>query len=455
MDLDIEMADAVDVADTGEAAQIPEAYTHDIITGEEQEPGEVDDDDDDANGRADNAHEPATEMVLHKIHIRGLDTFNPDEVKAYVSAHFSGGQFDKIEWVDDTSANLVYKSESTAQEALVALSSVEIADATLLAPLQGLPAKSYAPKPDSVLEVRFAVTTDKKVVGASTRSRFYLLNPEYDPEERKRRGDFQRNRYRDRDSDYHRDRRGDRRDGRRREYRYDDEDSAPFDVNLYDDVPDSLAKRATRAPRSRRSSASSGSDEPGRRRSFAKQNQGKELFPSRRARGDDYSRGRSMSPSRDSFAAQEDIDGRAREDAALRNREKARSMKERMIKDNSTKELFPSRDNSIKELFPSKGSASVGSKAQMDRFREDKTTITSARLADRITPRDGVRDGNDFSIRGLATKRASDQGIAIKGTGASVKELFPERFANSGKELFADKLEGRGRTRQRAADSFY
>jgi hypothetical protein len=55
----------------------------------------------------------------------------------------------------------------------------------------------------------------------------------------------------------------------------------------------------------------------------------------------------------------------------------------------------------------------------------------------------------------MASKRGNDQGIAIKGTGATVKELFPEKFGNSGKELFAGKLEGRGRRRQKAEDMFH
>jgi hypothetical protein len=56
----------------------------------------------------------------------------------------------------------------------------------------------------------------------------------------------------------------------------------------------------------------------------------------------------------------------------------------------------------------------------------------------------------------LATKRAADQGIAIKGTATSVRELFPEKFgSNAGKELFAEKLDGRGRRRQKAEDMFH
>ena len=315
-------------------------------------------------------------------------------MKAWVSSHFSGGQFDRVEWVDDSSANLLFKSESTAHEALISLAAIEIADATQLAPRESLPAKSYAGKPECTLQVRFAVVGDKKASGAASRSRFYLLNPEFDPEERRRRGDFQRSKYRDRGDEYrNRDRRGDGRgdgrDGRRREYQYDDEDSAPFDVSLYDDDPDSLAKRTGTTSRPRRDSVSSGSpDSRDRRRSGGVQNRGKELFPDRRARGDD-SRNRSLSPQRDrELEEQMDVDNTAREAAALRNREKARSMKERMIKDNGEKELFPDSKSATKELFPTKSTnrsrelfpsntPSSGSKAQMDQIRDTTKVLTS------------------------------------------------------------------------------
>lgn len=106
------------------------------------------------------------------------------------------GTYDKLEWIDDTSLNLVFGSEGIAHEALVALASVHVADATQLPPLEPIPAKSFSGKPDSTLSVRVAVTGDRKVAGAAQRSCFYLLHPEYDPEERKRRGDT-RGKYRD------------------------------------------------------------------------------------------------------------------------------------------------------------------------------------------------------------------------------------------------------------------
>lgn len=304
-------------------------------------------------------------MVPYKVHIRGLDTFNPAEVKAYVSEHFSSGQFDRVEWIDDVSANLIFKSESTAQEALLALAAVEIADATQLPPLESLPAKTFSGKPNSTLQVRFAVASDKKIAGAAARSRFYLLHPEYDPEERRRRGDFDRSKYRDR-GDRGRDR--DRRSGRRRDDRFEDE-SEPFDVSLYDDDEAALAKRAPMKSRSRRGSISSGDEDD-----YARRNRDKELFPNRRPRGSGVAgRDRSASPMRDD--ARMEMDDLAKDqEAAARNRDRARAIKDRLSRDIKPRD---STDNKSRELFPNKVSASApASRAQMDQV-DERTVLTS------------------------------------------------------------------------------
>ena len=465
-------------------------------------------------------------MVPHKIHVRGLDTFNPDEVKAYVAEKFSSSRFERVEWIDDSSANLIFDSASTAQEALVAFASIEIADPTQLHPLECLPAKPFSGKPDSALLVRLAVTGDKKVTGAAARSRFYLLHPEYDPEERKRRGEFNRGKYRDRDGygrdrDRYRDRNRDDREwdrrrsggsGRRRYYRYEDEESEPFDASLYDDDAAALAKRpeTTFSPRRRGSRSDSDEDR------YARRNRDKELFPDRRPKEKNNGvlrRGRSASPPRESSRMDMDNADRGR-DAAVQNRDKARSIKDRLSQSNNTKELFPNKVSA-----PSSGPSP---KAQMDQV-DDSAVLTSgmsrvslysnnpchkccgfdgsndatprrsihdsndnnghnninaaarcyhrhhrqqgkriiinisaAKLADRITPRsaDAGNGNGALNIRGLANKRGEDQGIAIKGTGANARELFPEKFGNAGKELFADKLDRRSRRRQKAEDLF-
>ncbi|KAK0619324.1 hypothetical protein B0T14DRAFT_519072 [Immersiella caudata] len=453
MDLDIDMD--VDIDNVQDNAPIPEAYTEDLITGEEQEPGEVDEPLDDG-GDVDKT------IIPNKVHIRGLDTFTPDDVKSYLTQQSGSSQFDRIEWIDDSSANLIFRSESAATEALIALAALAIADATQLPPLETVPAKPYAAKPDSILLVRFAVASDRKATGAAQRSRFYLLHPEYDPEERRRNGNYGRGKYRDRDDGYRRDRRGGR-DGRRRDRRDEDDDPEPFDVNLYDDDPTALAQRTLgrRTPsRSRRNSVSSGSAESGRERSYSRKNREKELFPDRRPGNGYRARARSASPARDRDGdADMDEDEDARNAAALRSRERGRSIKERLARESgarrSPKELFPSGPSRApKELFPSKiaSSASIGTTAQMDQV-DDNTILTSARLADRITTRPTSAGG--LNIRGLAARRG-DQGLTIKGAGTTVKELFPDKFSgNAGKELFAEKLEGRGRRRQKAEDMFY
>ncbi|KAJ9142772.1 DUF2414 domain protein [Pleurostoma richardsiae] len=430
-DFDIEMGDAADVQPMHEPEPI------DILNEEEQEPGEVEEPI--TSGPAETESPDERRPVPNKVHIRGLESINADELKQYVGQNAGGSALERIEWIDDSSANLVFGSDSAAQDALVALAAVEIADASQLPPLEGLPAKPFAAKPETALQVRFAVVADKKQSGAAARSRFYLLNPEWDPEERRRREGNRRYRDRDGDRGYGRDRRGGGRG--RRDDRYDDDDEPePFDVNLYDDDAEALAKRAP-VRRSRRGSRSpSPRSDSGRYRSYASQNKEKELFPDKRVR--DRDRNRSASPLRDNDVDQAMDDLAKDREAVARNREKARSLKERITKtdSNGARELFPSKvdNNGPKELFPSKVGAADAKKAQMDQVASDSPT-------------------SGINIRGIAGQRGgASQGFAIKGAAASARELFPDKFSsNAGKELFVEKLEGRGRRRQKAEDSFY
>lgn len=402
------------------------------------------------------------------------------QLKQYVSANVGGKGADRIEWVDDSSANLVFNSESAAQEALKLLAAVDILDVTQLPPLEVLPAKPVPERPEVALQVRFAVETDRKVKGAAQRSRFYLFHPEWDPEteEGKRRREGRDRRYRDRE-----DRGGYRRNGRGRyDDRNEEEEPEPFDVNLYDDDTGALARRVT--PRGRRRDSRSPSADTDRRRPV---NAGKELFPDRagkelfpnkagkelfpnhkprdslRSERGASSRDRSRSPARDERDAM--MDDLAKDREVQRNRETARSLKERISRPAS----------GARELFPNK--ASSGSKAQMDQvpsdllagmlrlsydgsadfpssfsaFRSQQNSnqgfkMITFKSADRVTD-----PSNGISIKGMA----ASQGISIKGT-ANKKELFPEKLGgNSGRELFASKLEGRGRRRQKAEDLYF
>ncbi|EWG47162.1 hypothetical protein FVEG_07359 [Fusarium verticillioides 7600] len=404
MDLDIEMDDAVD---TVHDAPILDIGRDDILQPDEpEEPGEVAED------------EPPTDdsktLIPTKIHIKGVDSLHTTDIKTYVKAHF--GDVDRIEWIDDSSANLLFPSEPTARDAIVALSSVPVADATALAIGETLPAKPFEGKPEISLQVRFAVQSDKKEVGAALRSRYYLLHPEHDPEERRRRNQENRSRYRDRDDGHHR-------GGQGRRRRASDDDVETFEASMYDDAP-----RPTRRRRD--------SDIEERPRSYARENQGKELFSGRKTQRD-----RSASPRRDNDG--DDLMGERASSSG--NRARARDLKDHISSSNNSKELFPTK-KSIKQF-------GGGNLDTLER------AIGSARLKDEDRPKivsvpNARGDGNSFNIRGTASQQGSGEGFAIKGAAsANARELFPAKLgsSNTGKELFGG---GRSKQRQKAEDLF-
>ncbi|KAL7922094.1 hypothetical protein ACQKWADRAFT_293431 [Trichoderma austrokoningii] len=404
MDLDIDM----DEGAGGEAFQ-EEAHEDlprgdDILVPDEpEEPGEVADDGEVNEDDASNA------IVPTKIHISGLDNLHTDDIKSYVKAHY--GNVDRVEWIDDSSANLIFSSEPSARDAIVALSAIDIADATALGIGESVPAKALQGKPEISLQIRFATQADKKQAGAALRSRYYLLHPEHDPEERRRRYQDNRSRYRDRDS---RDNRGTL--GRRR--RYSDDEIETFEASMYDDAP--------RASREDRPSAQDS-------------NRGKELFSGRsigpsasRRRRD---RDRSASPRRDS---EEDaaMDGFA---SSSGNREKARAIRGRLASETRSKELFPAKPSSR------------GGGGMLDQLEK---SIGSAHLKEEDMPKIVAEStgGDGLNIRGAATQRAGGSGFSIKGA-ANAQELFPGKFGsgNAGKELFSVNQPKR---RQKAEDLF-
>lgn len=417
MDLDIEMGDAVEGHHDASAAPLPEAddilvrlkhMKHGLSSkltlskqpDEVDEPGEIADDEP-------KPHEDATTIVPTKINIRGVDSLHTDDIKAYAKSHFA--PVDRVEWVDDTSANLVFGSDSTARDAIIALSSIAIADATALPAGETLPAKGVEGKPEITLHIRFAVASDKKEMGAALRSRYYLLHPEHDPEERRRRQQDSRSRYRDRDNGY---RRG---SGRRR--RDSDEEVETFEASMYDDAPRQSAKRRSQSG--------------DRRDSYSRENRGKELFADRASRRD-----RSASPVRDSDgdAAMDSMHG------SSRNRDSARTVKQRLRTENGSKELFPSKSGS--------GSG------QLDRLED---AIGSAHLREEDIPKvvsiPGGTKGGIFNIRGAAGQSGQPSGgFSIKGS-ANARELFPGKLGtdNAGKELFDGS---RTKQRQKAQDLF-
>ncbi|KAL1988118.1 hypothetical protein VTN96DRAFT_1149 [Rasamsonia emersonii] len=409
------------------------------------------------------------EAQYEKVHIRGVDELTTDDLKRFAAEHFPVEEPTRIEWIDDTSANFVYSSEEVGLQALKAFSQLGEEDVSSFPSLRLRTAKSLSTHPESVLQVRSAVKTDRKKPRAHEASRFYLLHPEHDPREKLRRQLAERRRQARRDDsngDYRR-RRFDEREHRRR--RRDES----FAANMYDDMDGSDRRRG--------GSSEDFSDAEGRHR--PRRGRQKELFPDHGPEPGRL-RDRSASPGRNDLNGMRRSDDE-RQDSRRRFRE--RSPQLGSSRANEGKELFPSKlsgdgDSQKRELFPNK---TVDSYLKKELF-PNKTSSNHRRsdafdaadeTADLFSKRihvslmDGARDRADvgesgeasgISIRGAASNgqgisiRGSANGISIKGSAsASVRELFPSKYnPNAGKELFSDKLEGRGGRRRKAEDMF-
>ncbi|KAF2461537.1 hypothetical protein BDY21DRAFT_89461 [Lineolata rhizophorae] len=502
----------------------------------------------------------ASDPAPEKVHIRGLDTFATGNIKDYVAEHDCSDQFVKIEWVDDTSANLIYENADAARSVLDKLTAEGVGP-TMVEQLR--PAKRLSTHPDIELQVRQATLVDVKKPRAADASRFYLMNPDKDPREvRRRRLEAARKGGRSVDGgndtgDYRRRRFDDREHRRRRNADH----ISGFSESMYDEDGDAatdtaLGRRITRQG----STESSGSEyrrSRGGRRGRGRFAAEDDLFAAKMRRGDGRLRDRSASPLPDGgdgrLGFAEDDAGRRRRSAspsyaggANRGKELFPSTKpsgagvlssSSTSNLNSAKELFPPAP-APKELFPSSLSSAKqlsptnGRKRSRELFPH-KTAISNHRrtaafdaavmddtadasgimgnkrprsrgtpslaLEDRITggplPKAaasphraggarsnlnrtradsaGAADGaSGFSIRGQADRGGEqlDEGFSIRGAaastggagqgqaaGAKVKELFPLKTGggNAGKELFSEKIKGRGGPRRKAEDMFF
>lgn len=436
----------------------------------------------DANGlTAQQEEEDKSRPVPTKVHIRGLDHFTTQDIRQFASEHYSTEHLQQraVEWIDDTSANIVYTTEEAAAAALKAFTDLAESIPEQLSPLQPRRAKPLSTHPDTNLEVRLAIAGDVKAPRAHERSRFYLMNPEHDPRERRR--------------DY--DDRGRRGPGRRPDRRTREEPSQKFDVSMYDD--DAGEEAGEVEPRQSR----------GRDRRPARSNN-EDLFADK---SQGRLRDRSASPVRDGdgrFGFDEDQPRRR----TARHRSFSPPPRKRDLNQQSkaSVELFPGKNKSSalsgpdtsaiesyptiaspprrnRELFPNRTPHSnhrrsdaldseetqiARRKSTLPPVNATPSDITTGSLADRITggpqpngitlhsrPTNGSAVSSDFSIRGSATGDAP--GFSIRGASREVnpvvKELFPSKLeaGNSAKEdLFADKMKGRNNQRRRAEDLF-
>ena len=439
-----------------------------------------------------------SDLSLHKIHIRGLENLTTSNIHSFCSEHYPSETSPRVEWIDDTSANLVFGEEETAKTALRHLTlPSNKSDSVPISQLRA--AKTLSTHPGSSLYVRIALITDQKRPRAYEASRFYMMHPEHDPREQRRlgvrlqgNGDYRRKGYSD--NEHRRRRRRDKEDG--------------FDASMYDDGGSSsrrgsissspnefgmegerqIGRRGDsyRPARDERKTARLTRDRSaspnGRNRHtpppiyrsrdphpFVHDNKGKELFPSTfRSKRDADRNDKDLFSSKLLIAdVNKGVDtaksALAREAAPIgndlfSNRTRASEMK---------KELFPHKVNSNKH---SRFDAFDAADETADLFANGMSVPFIDGPSRRKTPINKQRPrglqsqvgGEDvdlgLSIRGAS--RADNQGFSIRGGAAvkaigTIKELFPGKTAsNSGKELFAERIEGRGGRRNRAEDLF-
>ncbi|KAK3722735.1 hypothetical protein LTR37_002306 [Vermiconidia calcicola] len=352
-----------------------------------------------------------------KVHIRGLhdpstDTFlTTHDIKAFAADFYSMDLFTRVEWIDDNSANIIYDTEDAASEALEALSADPAS-----APSQLRQARTYTKHPDIRLEVRQAIVADVKAPHAKDESRFYLLNPTWDPEERKRKrrpdNGYHANKYRRRDyeeDDLHRPgyygdeiehRRGSR--------------EKVFHEDMYGDDPQVASD-------SRRNSISSGS-ELGRRKVHYGDD-GEDLVVRRpngrlRDNGDDLIMGRP--------------NGR--------------------LRDNGDDLIVGRPNGRLRDRSASPGRAGDGRYG----FREDQPRRPTARPRSRTPSRVRASRDNygarDNKRKELFVDRQAPSALTNGHGNGTSRELFSNRpsASSSGRELFPDKLNGTAHRRHEA-----
>ena len=443
---------------------------------------------------------PDSELAPHKVYIRGLEDLTTSDIQAFSFEHYPLNENPpRVEWIDDTSANIVFEGEETAMVALrhFTLTSEK---GEHLPPSQLRTAKALSTRPGSSLYVRISAVTDQKRPRAYEASRFYMMHPEHDPRELRCRGGSSQG-----NSDYRR--RGFFNDKHRRRRQKDSEDG--FDASMYDDGRsssrrDSISssvnghrieqkgngrlrgdsyrpardmRHGARTSRNRSASPTgrNGQTPPPSYRyrdphPFPQDNKGKELFPSIISSGRDTDRN-----AKDLFSSKmlatnvtkgPYLTKSALAHEAAPNGRDLPSNKMRATE--MKKELFPDKVNPNKH---SRSDAFDAADATADLFACGLSVPFTDGSSSRKSPIHGLRysrsgsrtdDGEvevGLNIRGAS--RTQDQGFLIRGGAGvnaigTIKELFPNKAAgNAGKELFAEKVEGRGVRRNRAEDMFY
>lgn len=120
--------------------------------------------------------EGATGVRENSIFLSGVDELSAKDIENFVLAFYAKPFY--MEWIDDTSLNVVYDDAEDAFQCLVAITSEEeFSKSERIEPTQ-LRSTKPDPKRGFSLKARFSMTTDKKAEKSRERSRYYLMNGE-------------------------------------------------------------------------------------------------------------------------------------------------------------------------------------------------------------------------------------------------------------------------------------
>lgn len=417
--------------------------------------------------------DPGEEAQWQRLHLRGVDELSTQNIEVYASDYYAD-ETPRVQWIDDTSANLVYSNATHSAAAIVSLcANTTTVEEIQLRPFELRTAKPMATHPSCMLTVRIAKAQDKKVKGARHASRYYLLHPEADPEERQRREKSSGRPRRTDDGEYTRNKFDEREHTRRRKFEDENGSTNDFAASMYDEAPTTgangdrgrdLFSRITKGRRRSASPATNGDaipmsdsdDERPRPRRYRNRdpppsrkgdNAGRELFSD--STTDRHGGMRSENP--DNFVKKALSQPRAEADGP---RYHANAVAARQFRADMRAAQSQSPINSHRR------SRAMDTRVEEDlieRFGRKSISMDSTKSVMQTTANSGKElfDGDDEMNGGLNIRGSANQGMSIKGRAENVRELFPGRYSedhskrgHARKELFDEKVRTRAPKKQ-------
>lgn len=117
---------------------------------------------------------PPDNLMMNKVFIQGLDNMSTGNVKDFVALYYPAHTFEKLEWINDSSLNIVFADNTIARDALSAFTT----DIGRNVPYWQLrESKRSESHPLARLEVRIAAETDRKEVCLVLKVFASIVNP--------------------------------------------------------------------------------------------------------------------------------------------------------------------------------------------------------------------------------------------------------------------------------------